>query len=146
MVTLLESKLNSLPEEVTSKYPPLQHVSLNDINPEIVPIMYNQSQARKSIKNVSAEQEQNQLNQSNQQEENPPIQEEKKEEVVEETNEQKLRRFIDENNPEEMETFYKMLKMGIPEPAVLQKAKFNKFPENLVQELINLWQKVKPAF
>ena len=35
MVTMLESKLNSLPEEITSKYPPLVFCSLNDVNPII---------------------------------------------------------------------------------------------------------------
>ena len=33
MTTLLEAKLNSLPEKITSTYPPLEEVNLDDINP-----------------------------------------------------------------------------------------------------------------
>ena len=36
MVSLLEFKLNSLPPEITSKYPPLTYSCLNDINPQIL--------------------------------------------------------------------------------------------------------------
>jgi len=37
MTTLLEAKLNSLPEKITSTYPPLESVTLPDVNPSIVP-------------------------------------------------------------------------------------------------------------
>ena len=37
MTTLLEAKLNSLPEKITSTYPPLQDVSLDDLNPIQIP-------------------------------------------------------------------------------------------------------------
>ena len=37
MTTLLEAKLNSLPENITSTYPPLQEVQLDDVNPVIIP-------------------------------------------------------------------------------------------------------------
>ena len=37
MTTLLEAKLNSLPEKITSTYPPLEPVTLPDVNPSIVP-------------------------------------------------------------------------------------------------------------
>jgi hypothetical protein len=38
MLGLLESKLGSLPPEITNLYPELIRISLNDINPEIVKI------------------------------------------------------------------------------------------------------------
>ena len=37
MTTLLEAKLFSLPENITSTYPPLQEVKLDDVNPVIIP-------------------------------------------------------------------------------------------------------------
>ena len=37
MTTLLEAKLFSLPENITSTYPPLQEVQLDDVNPVIIP-------------------------------------------------------------------------------------------------------------
>lgn len=117
MVSLLESKLYSLPPEITSKYPPITYSSLNDINPHIL------STNEYDVKNNEVKQEVNpQPVEKNTQE----IRVEKVEEkvqVVEETPDQKLKRFLEENNNDGVQNIYKMLKFGIPEQAVLQKAR-----------------------
>ena len=150
MVTLLESKLNSLPPEITSKYPPLFHCSLNEINPEInsentVVVVSN------STTNINIVQENTQNNQNKEKEaevrvnnnnsntENNTVAVEDNVstnanpeananqaanvEPIEETPEQKLKSFIENNPNEDLEGLLKMLKYGIPEQAVLQKAR-----------------------
>ncbi len=119
MVSLLESKLYSLPPEITSKYPPLTYSSLNDINPQI------SSTNIYEIKNSEVKPEIPQQPAENKKEEIPKVEEiVEMVEVVEETPEQKLRKFLDENNSDGLDNIYKMLKFGIPEQAVLQKARF----------------------
>ena len=38
MTSLLEAKLNSLPEKITSTYPPLREVQFDDLNPSFLPV------------------------------------------------------------------------------------------------------------
>ena len=51
MITLLESKLNSLPPEITSTYPQLQQCNLDDVNPviNIVPVSVSNVQSNSSV-------------------------------------------------------------------------------------------------
>jgi hypothetical protein len=59
MLGLLESKLGSLPPEITNNYPELIRISINDINPEIVKITQivnaNNEQLQKIGNNVGNE-------------------------------------------------------------------------------------------
>jgi hypothetical protein len=160
MVTLLESKLNSLPEEITSKYPPLVHCALNEINPEINMIGANVSlssnniggssnnheavnkenaavsqntqtiQVESNSGDISTENKESKENQEKYSEENKT---ESIPEPIEETPEQKLKSFIEQNNSEDLERLLKMLKFGIQEQAVLQKARLTGFDMELVK-------------
>ena len=155
MVTLLECKLNSLPSDITSKYPPLVHVSINDLNPQINTQINTQlnTQLNTQINDPAISNNQgvnpNGLNdrntQNNQNLQNPNVsnpnenvqnennnQMEVEKIVVEETPEQKLKSFIEENNSEDLEKYYKMLKFGIPEQAVIQKCMMTGFDSNLI--------------
>jgi hypothetical protein len=143
MVTLLEAKLNSLPPEITSKFPPLGHCSLDDINPVINPITnFTNPQVNELAKNNNNN---NQPVIDNQKLESTNAVENKIEnshpvelEVIQEelTPEQTLKNFI-EANSSEVEGFYKMLKFGIPEQAVIQKAMFTNANMSLVNVIID---------
>lgn len=155
MVTLLESKLNSLPTDITSKYPPLVHCSLNEINPEINLIGLNsnllQENSSKEIKEISnppqiqvipvenvnseisPENKDEKLIEQNKIEPIEPIPE-----PIEETPEQKLKSFVDQNHSEDLERLLKMLKFGIQEPAVLQKARLTGFDMEIVKVIYNI--------
>ena len=119
MVSLLESKLYSLPPDVTSKYPQLNYYSLNDINPQI-----SSTNVYEIKKNEVKAEIPPQITEDKKIE--PPKVEDIVENVVkaEESPEQKLIKFLEENNSDGLENIYKMLKFGIPQQAVLQKARF----------------------
>ena len=112
MVTLLESKLNSLPIEITSKYPELGHAYIPEVKPDV---NLNLNLDNSNNKSKSQQQE----NKTKLQEEEAPVIE-KKEEVVAEDPIAIFNAFIEENP--EYETFYKMVKFKIPIMAVEQKA------------------------
>ena len=131
MVSLLETKLNSLPSEITNNYPPLVHKSINDLNPFFikqetqintsVPAVINQPQP--PVNNAVVE--------SNiVKENNLPVEEVK---VEEETPLSILKKFLEENP--ELEKFHKMLKYGVPSMAIETKAKF----EGMDNELISVF-------
>ena len=124
MVTLLESKLNSLPPEITSTYPNLVHQTINDVNPFF---------ANKQENNVASNNQpvapinnnnynNNISNNINSRVENKvEIIEKEEEKNVDDSPESQLRNFVEENPS--LEKFHKMLKYGIPTMAVEQKAK-----------------------
>jgi len=135
MVSLLESKLYSLPPDITSKYPQLNYYSLNDINPQI---------SSTNIYEIKKNEVKAEIPQ--QTTEDKKIELAKVEEILEnvvyteESPEQKLRKFLEENNSDGLENIYKMLKFGISEQAVLQKARFVGIEPDIVsvkQILIN---------
>ena len=82
MTTLFESKLESLPDEIKSTFPPLQPCSLDDVNPN-----FSSNEANTNIKQENTNNEnqgENNENQEEKKEDNP--EEEKKEEIAEEEN------------------------------------------------------------
>ena len=171
MTTLLEAKLNSLPEKITSTYPPLEEVNLDDINPINIQnpseVGDNSGQDSNVISGsgsgvpvpppppppppIPGTQHQNQLN---------PIKEEPdKEKEGAEEGEQKppeegggneeelspeevLENFLKEH--ESFRNIYKMLKMGVPSMQVEMKAKMNGLDPALLSELIDKAKKVNP--
>jgi len=154
MTTLFESKLESLPDEIKSTFPPLQPCNLDDVNPT-----FSASNLNPSIQqgnNPAQAQNENQENKENQEGENKENQEgenkegnneeEKKEEQPEEekelTPEDELNKFLDEH--EDLKQMYRMLKLGVPSFGVMQKAQMNGFDIDLVQELIDKAKKVNP--
>ena len=146
MTTLFESKLESLPDEIKSTFPPLQPCNLDDVNPS-----FSASNVNPSIQqgnNPAQAQNENQENKENQEGENKEgnEEEEKKEEQPEEekelTPEDELNKFLEEH--EDVRQMYKMLKLGVPSFGVMQKAQMNGFDINIVQELIDKAKKVNP--
>jgi hypothetical protein len=65
MLCLLESKLGSLPPEITNLYPELIRISLNDIHPEIVKITQIQNNNNEHLQNISNNINNNYNNNSN---------------------------------------------------------------------------------
>ena len=146
MTTLFESKLESLPDEIKSTFPPLQPCNLDDVNPT-----FSASNLNPSIQqgnNPAQTQNENQENKENQEGENKEgnNEEEKKEEQPEEekelTPEDELNKFLEEH--EDLRQMYKMLKLGVPSFGVMQKAQMNGFDVDLVQELIDKAKKANP--
>ena len=146
MTTLFESKLESLPDEIKSTFPPLQPCNLDDVNPS-----FSASNVNPSIQqgnNPAQAQNDNQENKENQEGENKEgnEEEEKKEEQPEEekelTPEDELNKFLEEH--EDVRQMYKMLKLGVPSFGVMQKAQMNGYDINIVQELIDKAKKVNP--
>ena len=144
MTTLFESKLESLPDEIKSTFPPLQPCSLDDVNPN-----FSSNETNTNINqenNNNENQGENNENQEEKKEDNP--EEEKKEEIVEEENkelspEEELNKFLGEHS--EVTNLYKMLKMGVPVIGVTQKAQLNQLDMDVVNELIDKAKKVFPS-
>ncbi len=108
MVTLLESKLNSLPSEITSKYPELGHAVLPDVQPDV---NVNQNIDRTVVSQSQEKQEDNI-------QEEAPSSEKKEEEKNDPVS--IFNAFIEEHP--DLDTYYKMAKYKIPTPAIEQKA------------------------
>lgn len=134
MVTLLESKLNSLPPQITSKYPSLVHYSINDINPEIVtnkPIEKINEKVENNVQNnvqkVENVENNNNTNTNNTEQNNA---ENEATEKVEENISPELKNLNNllEENPS-LQNFYINLKNGIPEQAIIQRAVMSGFKD-----------------
>ena len=150
MTTLLEAKLNSLPEKYTSAYPPLEKTNLDDVTPII----------SNSIPNSNVEA----INGSGNGVQNPPAnssdqginnqgEEDKKEnenpeqavggEAVEEMSpEDALENFLQKN--EDYRSLYKMLKIGITINQVHQKVTMNGLDMDIFNELVTFAKNVNP--
>ena len=147
MTTLLEAKLNSLPEKITSTYPQLQQCNLDDVNPIINTNPVNVENVSESGP-VPSPPNGNEQAQNNQNEEDK-----KKNENGEQPKEgegegeggdpaENLENFL--KSHESYRNLYKMLKMGVPTMAVEQKAQVNGFDMDLLKELIDKVKKVLP--
>ena len=138
MTTLFESKLESLPDQIKSTFPPLQPCNLDDVNPTFTSNDVNDN-IKQEEKNEKKEENENKEEENN---ENP--EEEKKENAEEEnkelTPEDELNKFLEEHP--EVENLFKMLKMGVPVRGVIQKATLNQFDLEVVNELIDKAKKV----
>ena len=138
MTTLFESKLESLPDQIKSTFPPLQPCNLDDVNPTFTSNDVNDN-IKQEENNEKKEENENKEEENN---ENP--EEEKKENAEEEnkelTPEDELNKFLEEHP--EVENLFKMLKMGVPVRGVIQKATLNQFDLEVVNELIDKAKKV----
>ena len=96
MTTLLEAKLNSLPEQITSTYPPIQECGLDDIIPVIInPPPEEDNHEDKPVECQSEQQQDDNKDQNGNQQENEE-QKQKQEDVVEElTPQQELDKFLE---------------------------------------------------
>ena len=163
MTTLFEAKLESLPEEIKSTFPPLQPCSLDDVNPNFS--VNNENNNFVQEKNEEMNKAENkEENKAENKEENKEIQEEEKKEennniIEEEKKEEIIQENVDENKElspqEELDQFlsehteiqnlYKMLKLGVPSVGVIQKAQLNQLNMDLVNELIDKAKKANPS-
>ena len=143
MTTLLEAKLNSLPEKITSGYPDIHVVKFDDLNPKIIkqpePQMQN---AQSSSQEHDQDQYQNQEDESQKEEMQEDEEEEKEKEGEDLSPEEALENFLQKH--ENFRNIYKMLKMGVPPQAVEQKVKVNALDLDVYNELLDKAKKVLP--
>ena len=145
MTTLLEAKLNSLPEKITSTYPPLEQCGLDDINPVII-INPPPKQEHKNDEHQNEQSQQQQESNNNQNENQPTneVEEQEQEEVVEElTPQQELDKFLEEHDY--LRDTHKLLKMKIPYAAIEQKAGIKGLDVEEIKVLYELAKKVDPS-
>lgn len=144
MTTLLESKLNSLPEKITSTYPELESCELDDVNPVINPIPEvtdnQQNQNNPSSQENNTEQQQ-QNEENNENKENDEA--EQKEEVAELTPQEEMDKLFEERP--ELQQLFKMLKFGVPKSGVIQKAQSNGVEDEVMDKFFELVHKVNPS-
>ena len=145
MTTLLEAKLNSLPEQITSTYPPIQECGLDDIIPVIInnppPKEEDNHEDKPDEGRSEQQQDDNKDPNGNQQvnEEQKP----KQEEVVEElTPQQELDKFLEEHD--HLRHTYKLLKMSIPYADIEQKAGIKGLDVEEIKALYELAKKANP--
>ena len=151
MTTLLEAKLNSLPEQITSTYPPIQECGLDDIIPVIInnppPKEDNPPPKEDNHKDKKDEGKSEQLQDDNKdQNGNQQVNKEQKpkqEEVVEElTPQQELDKFLEEHD--HLRHTYKLLKMSIPYADIEQKAGIKGLDVKEIKALYELAKKANP--
>ena len=145
MTTLFEAKLESLPDEIKSTYPPLQQCNLDDVNPifSVNSIPNIQSSEQKPVQNEELQNENKGEGEEKKEEENK--EEEKKEgeeEPKELTPQEELDQFLENN--EDYRQLYKMLKIGVTVRQVEQKARLNGYDMDIFNEMVEKAKKVLP--
>ena len=136
MTTLLEAKLKSLPENITSTYPPLEPVNLDDI----IPIAIQQPIQVQMQQDDDQQSEQDEVEQIEHQDNETEKQKENNENLSPEGD---LEKFLNEN--EDLRDIYKKLKLGIPSFQLFMKAKMNGADEKLLNELLEKAKKVNSS-
>ena len=158
MTTLLESKLNSLPEKITSTYPQLQQCNLDDVNPIIIanPVSSSNVDEASGAGSGGPEvppspypnlYEPPKVNQ-NIEDKQPKKGEGEGGEGGEGEGEggdpaENLENFL--KSHESFRNLYKMIKLHVPLAGVRQKAKMNGFDMDVLEELIDKASKVDPS-
>ena len=144
MTTLLEAKLNSLPEQITSTYPPIQECGLDDIIPVIINNPPPKEDNHEDIQDeCQSEQQQDDNKDPNGNQQVNEEQKPKQEEVVEElTPQQELDKFLEEHDY--LRDTYKLLKMSIPYAQIEQKAGIKGLDVEEIKALYELAKKANP--
>ena len=146
MTTLLEAKLNSLPEKITSTYPQLNQCNLDDVNPII--LNNNESSSGPVPPSPPHEPIEPSMDKNNEGEKKENEEGQQKEGEGEEGDgeggdpAEDLENFL--KNHEKYRNLYKMLKFGVTSMAVQQKAKANGLDLDLLEELFDKARKVNP--
>ena len=136
MTTLLEAKLYSLPENITSNYPPLEPMNLVDINPFFI----QQPPENPTEPPKPDEDSQDVSKKDEQPEKGPDTKEANKEDLSPEVD---LDNFLNQN--EELKSLYKMIKFGVPLMGVRNKGQSNGINMDLVEKMIEKAKKVNPS-
>ena len=154
MTSLFEAKLESLPDEIKSTYPPLQQCNLDDVNPVFsvnanVNPPSSEQNANETEKKEETQNENKQEEQKNEEEKKEGEGEGEGEGGGEEeqkqgdlTPEEDLNQFLNQHS--EFQTLFKMLKVGVPIIGAKQKAQLNGLDMDLFNEMIEKAQKVHP--
>ena len=142
MTTLFEAKLDSLPEEIKSTYPPLQQCNLDDVNPVFSSNINKNEKIKKNKEGEEKKEEEKNEEKKSEEEkkEEEQKEEEKKEEVL--TPEDELENFLKEN--EDYRRFVKQLKIGIKSYQIEQKERINGLDMDIFNELLEKAKKVYP--
>ena len=136
MTTLLEAKLYSLPENITSNYPPLEPMNLVDINPFFI-----QQPPENPTEPPKPDEDSQDVSKKDEQPgEGPNIDEANKEDLSPEVD---LNNFLNHN--EELKPLYKMIKVGVPLMGVRNKGQSNGIDMDLVEKMIEKAKKVNPS-
>ncbi len=149
MTTLLESKLNSLPENITSTYPPIKNVNLDDDSPNIITYPEPNSEVDSGSGPgipVPPPQQPNSgdLDVIDEQKDEDNFEGQKQgEEGQELSPTEELENFLNEHD-EEYRKLSKTLKLGVPVQAVKQKARINGMDMDEFQQFIEILHKVDP--
>ena len=140
MTTLFEAKLESLPDEIKSTFPPLQPCNLDDVNPT-----FSATEINNNLNQQQNEGENQGQNQENQEQEKigENGEEKKEEENLDLSPEEELNKFLEEHS--ELQSLYKMLKFGVPIIGVTQKANSLGCDMDLVNELFEKAKKVNSS-
>ena len=145
MTTLLEAKLNSLPEKFTSAYPPLEKASLDDLFTSNIipnPNAEAESVSGSAIPNPPPEPDKNNQGGEDKKENDNPEQAAGGEGGEEMSPEDALENFLQKN--EDYRNLYKMLKIGITINQVQQKVTMNGLDMDIFNELITFAKNVNP--
>jgi hypothetical protein len=158
MTTLLESKLNSLPEKITSTYPQLQQCNLDDVNPIIIANPVSSSNVDEASGAGSGGPEVPPSTYPNLDEppkDNQNIEDKQPKDGEGEGGEggegegeggdpaENLENFL--KSHESFRNLYKMIKLHVPLMGVRQKAKINGLDMDVLEELIDKARKVDPS-
>ena len=140
MTTLFEAKLESLPDEIKSTFPPLQPCNLDDVNPT-----FSATEINNNLNQQQNEGENQGQNGENQEQEKigENGEEKKEEENLDLSPEEELNKFLEEHS--ELQSLYKMLKFGVPIIGVTQKANSLGCDMDLVNELFDKAKKVNSS-
>ena len=142
MTTLFEAKLESLPDEIKSTFPPLQPCNLDDVNPTFSATEINNNLNQQQNEGENQDQGQNGENQE-QEKIGENGEEKKEEENLDLSPEEELNKFLEEHS--ELQSLYKMLKFGVPIIGVTQKANSLGCDMDLVNELFEKAKKVNSS-
>ena len=140
MTSLFEAKLESLPDEIKSTFPPLQPCNLDDVNPT-----FSATEINNNLNQQQNEGENQGQNEENQEQEKigENGEEKKEEENLDLSPEEELNKFLEEHS--ELQSLYKMLKFGVPIIGVTQKANSLGCDMDLVNELFEKAKKVNSS-
>ena len=141
MTTLFEAKLESLPDEIKSTYPPLQPCSLDDVNPVFSGNSNNNIDPNKN-KEEGGEKTEEKEKEGEAEGEEGEGEGEGGGEQNELSPEEDLKQFLDKNTG--FQNIFKMLKVGVPIISAEQKVKLNGFDMDLFNELVEKAKKVYP--
>ena len=147
MTTLFEAKLESLPDEIKSTYPPLQPCSLDDVNPVFSGnsnnnIDPNKNKKVQNGKNKNEEEGGEKTEEAEGEGEEAEGEGEGGGEQNELSPEEDLKQFLDKNTG--FQNIFRMLKVGVPIISAEQKVKLNGFDMDLFNELVEKAKKVYP--